>query len=55
VGANLFGTLEQFRDAVRARVRRNVEVFGGAAEQEVAYATAHQVCLVPGRAQPQNN
>jgi hypothetical protein len=51
VRAHAAGVGKQAHDAVGARIGRNVEILGFRAQQQVAYAAAHQVRLVARPAQ----
>ena len=51
VGAHPAGAREEIHDAVRSRVRRNVEVLRFDAQQQVAHTPAYQVRLVSHAAQ----
>ena len=51
VRAHLAGVGEKLHDAVGRRVGRDIEIFGCAAQKQVAHASAHQVRLVAGFAQ----
>jgi hypothetical protein len=55
MGAYGEGLLEQSEHLIRRRAGGNVEILRFAAQQQVAYATANEVGLVAGSAEPGND